>query len=192
MDNFHIINSGIDVSPLLNQLVANDDLWGSVCDRRRENIDSPHLEAPDIWVRYNDYARLADRERFNDEHVPVWYPAWDRLPALKPIIFDLMAFVQGEMLGGVLITKVPAGKKVLPHVDRGWHVDYYDKFYVQIAGADGCEFCCESDGIEDRFTPKAGDIYLFDNRKKHWVDNNSPVDRITLIVCIRTQMFGRK
>ena len=180
-----------DVSPICDALERNPDLWNCIIDRRRD--DSPHREAPDIWVRYNDYSRIADREHFNDEHIPVWYPAWDRLPELKPVIFDLMSRVDGEILGGVLITKVPAGKKVYPHVDLGWHVDYYDKFYIQLAGSDGCDFFCENeDGQVEQFCPKTGEVYLFDNRFKHWVTNDSEFDRMTLIVCIRTQMFGRK
>ena len=182
-----------DVAPIVNALERNPDLWNSIGDRRREEINSPHREAPDIWVRYNSYDRIADRVHFNDEHIPVWYPAWDKLPELKPIVFDLMQRVQGEILGGILITKVPAGKKVYPHVDTGWHVDYYDKFYIQLAGAEGCDFCVAGeDGVVERFTPKTGQVYLFDNRNPHWVDNDSAVDRMTLIVCIRTQMFGRK
>lgn len=180
-----------DTSELCAALERNSDLWNSINNRTLS--DSPHRDAPDIWVRYNAYSNLKENPAtFNDPHIPVWYPAWGRLPELKPIVFDLMNFVQGEILGGVLITKVPAGKKVYPHNDYGWHVSYYDKFYIQLDGANGCNFCVENaDGSIEKFCPKKNQVYLFDNRLKHWVDNDSDTDRITLIVCIRTQMFGR-
>jgi hypothetical protein len=34
----------------------------------------------------------------------------EQLPAVRKIVFDVMHAVQGEKLGGVLITKVPPGK----------------------------------------------------------------------------------
>ena len=33
--------------------------------------------------------------------------------------------------------------------------------------------------------PLPGDIYTFDNARRHWVTNDSDEDRITLIVCVR-------
>lgn len=190
MTQFEKIPLEVDVAPLMAALERNPDLWNDITARTGEK--SPHREAPDIWVRYNKMENLTDRATVDEEHIPVWYPAWKRLPELKPLLFDLMAFVQGEMLGGVLITKVPAGKKVYPHKDHGWHVEYYDKFYIQLAGAEGCYFSSQDiyGDIED-FCPKAGDVYLYDNRQTHWVTNDSDVDRVTLIVCIRSQKYGR-
>lgn len=143
----------------------------------------------DIWVRYNRPDRLnpEDPRAFNNEHVPVWYPAWKKLPALRPIIFDLMATVEGEMLCGVLITRIPPGEGIAPHVDAGWHVEYTEKFYLSLKSSPGADFVCDG----ERLNPKPGEMWLFDNRKNHWVENDSTEDRITLIVCIRTEMFGR-
>lgn len=189
--SFPVLFEGINVAPVLHALDRQPKLWDSIIDRAN-SPDSPHRDVSDIWVRYNAFANLAKSpSTFNDPHIPVWYPAWQALPELRPIVFDLMARLQGEVLGGILITKVPAGKSVHPHIDRGWHVEYYDKFYVQIQGSEGCEFCCDDEGKIERFTPKTGQVYLFDNRMLHWVDNKSDIDRITLIVCIRTQLFGR-
>lgn len=191
MTHFPILIKGVCVDPILRELEENYDLWNQKTERREADL-SPHREAPDIWVRYNDHSKSGPN--FNDEHIPVWYPAWERLPQLRPIVFGLMRAFEGEIMGGVLITKVPSGKKIYPHTDGGWHVDYYEKFYVQLSGSPGCEFCCldESTGETERFTPMAGDVYHFDNRKTHWVDNDSDADRITLIVCIRTDFFRRK
>lgn len=195
MQHFQLIQSGIPIKALLQQLQdpENAHLWNAN-DERKTRDGTAHAEMSDIWVRYNAIERL-DRTQpgeFNKEHVPVWYPAWHALPALQPIVFKLMAQVQGEMLGGVLITRIPPGHGLKPHIDTGWHVEYYDKFYLSVKSEEGSLFCCDADGMQENLNPKAGDIWLFDNRKKHWVENNSTEDRITVIICIRTQMFGRK
>jgi len=188
MQHFLQVASGVDVEPLMSEISAHHELWDAHKERKESN-GTPHSRMSDIWVRYNDKARYKDRESFNAEHVPVWYPAWYALPALRPIIFDLMAAVQGEMLGGVLITRIPAGGGIAPHVDCGWHVEYYDKFYVSLRSAPGAEFFCDHDGVTEALNPAVGDIWRFDNRKNHWVENRSGQDRITLIVCIRTDKF---
>lgn len=142
----------------------------------------------DIWVRYNDvepFEKSGDYSGFNDLHFPIWYPAYEALPALKPVIFDLMTKVEGEHLGGVLITRIPAGCGIAPHVDRGWHVEFYDKFYLSLKSSPGAKFLCGEDVLE----PKPGEIWRFDNRLEHSVVNESNEDRMTLIVCIRTEKY---
>lgn len=177
----------VDVSEINRQLAEHPELWDQNPFRRTAQ-GSAHSDMSDIWVRYNDvqkYLARGDLTGFNEEHVPVWYPAWDTLPALKPVIFDLMARVEGEMLGGVLITGIPPGNGIAKHVDKGWHVDYYDKFYISLRAAPGAKFWSEDEVIE----PEVGDVYRFDNRHEHWVTNDSNQWRMTLIVCIRTDKF---
>lgn len=186
MQHFTNVAQGIDVSPLLAQIDANPQLWDAH-GQRKNGFGSPHSRMSDIWVRYNDIARLdpANPRAFNNEHVPVWYPAWQVLTELQPIVFDLMAKVRGEMLGGVLITRIPAGEGIAPHIDEGWHVEYFDKFYLSLRSAPGANFICDHAGVLERLNPLPGDIYEFDNHKRHWVENNSASDRITAIICIR-------
>jgi Aspartyl/Asparaginyl beta-hydroxylase len=188
MRHFELIATGVDVSGVLAELEAAPHLWNA--HRRRKDADgTPHAGMDDIWVRYNDctHAQATDDwTGFNDAHVPVWYPAWDALPNLKPIVFGLMARVEGEMIGGVLITRIPPGGRIDPHTDAGWHVEYYDKFYLSLQSAPGAKFGCDHDGVIEELDPKPGEIWLFDNRKMHWVQNDSTEDRVTLIVCIRT------
>src|SRR4051812_26786925 len=169
MRHFIRIQSGVDVAPLLAQLAAQPELWDA--HRSRKDMPGgPHARMSDIWLRYNAPERLdpADPRGFNAEHVPIWYPAWRVLTAAQPIVFELMARVQGEMLGGILITRIPPGEVIDPHRDGGWHVEYYEKFYLALQSAPGADFVCEHDGCLERLNPKPGDVHLFDNRKLHW------------------------
>jgi hypothetical protein len=189
MKRFLHIADGIDVSGINAGLEAHPELWDAHTIRKTAP-GTPHSRMSDIWVRYNDvrpFRDAGDYRGFNDAHIPVWYPAWDAIPALRPVVFGLMSAVQGEMLGGVLITRIPSGMGIDPHVDKSWHVDYYDKFYISLKAAPGARFHTEGEHIE----PEVGDIWRFDNRLSHWVVNDSDQDRITLIVCIRTDIFQR-
>lgn len=193
LKHFIKINEGIDVRPLLAELDAHPELWNAY-DRRVTAPGTPHSAVSDIWVRYNDVSeamRTGEWKGINDPHIPVWYPAWRKLPSLRPIVFALMGQVEAEMLGGVLITRIPPGAGLDPHIDEGWHVEYYEKFYLSLKSGLGANFICEHEGAREILNPKPGEIWLFDNRKRHWVQNNSTADRITAIFCIRTSMFGR-
>lgn len=189
MKHFLKIAEGCNVAPLLSQIKAHHELWNAYGLRKRGG--SPHTEMSDIWVRYNDVARLdpTNPRAFNNEHVPVWYPAWDVLTELHPIIYSLMSPLEGQMIGGILITKIPPGGGIAPHTDEGWHVNYFDKFYLSLKSEPGANFVCDHDGVVESLNPKPGEIWRFDNRKRHWVENKSDSDRITAIICIRTDKF---
>lgn len=184
MRNFYKLAEGLDVTPLMLELQRQPHLWNR--NTARLVAHGPHAQTSDIWIRYKDEAEnkaSGDYRNFGDEHDPIWYPSYYALPECRRLIFEVMARVQGERLGGVLIYKVEPGRKILPHVDSGWHVEYYDKFNVYLNSKPGCTFFY-ADG--ERIDAKTGDLYWFVNHVEHWVENTSDDDHVVLTVCVRT------
>ena len=178
------VDMTFDANPLKSALFINHKLFGEY-PQRADAINSPHSEMKDIWVRYGDIKPCIESGDFSgiaDEHDSVWYDAAKKLPEVMPIVFDLMKLVKGERLGGVLITKLPPGGKINPHTDAGWHAAYYDKYYAVIQNKEGASFHFEDGVIE----PREGEIYWFDNSNLHWVENKTNIDRIAMIICIKT------
>lgn len=170
-----------DVAPAMAQLEANPELWNQHRDRL-DRYGSPHSDVSDIWVRYNAWA---NRERdpvafFQAPHVSVWYDCIVHLPAVWSLVRRVKRLMNAEQLGGVLITRIPPGGEVKPHIDTGWHAHHYRKVAIQLKGNAQQAFCFE--GCELR--PEAGDAYEFDNGVLHWVTNASQEERITLIACL--------
>jgi hypothetical protein len=120
------IAQGLNVSGLYWNIQQNPHLWDEHTNRTAA-IDSPHHGLNDIWARYGDPERTQD-DRPHDAH---WYPAADVL-GVKPMCFDLMRYVNGVELGGVLITRIPPGATCKPHRDTGWHALRYEKFAVHL------------------------------------------------------------
>lgn len=175
--------SGFEVAPLVAQIDRSPDVWNRHT-MRTEAYETPHSAVSDIWVRYNAWEHwTGDVAAFNGPHVSSWYPVADEIPAVRGLVDAVVAHVGGGALGGVLITRIPAGGEVKPHVDHGWHAGYYEKFAVQLKGDPRQAFCFE----DSRLSPDPGDLYTFDNSKLHWVTNDSDAERITLICCIRRQ-----
>lgn len=181
MRPIELLWSGVDVGPMRSALEANPQLWDQQTARTQPE-DSPHHGLSDIWARFADPSSM----REDGSHESVWYPPADLLP-VRELVFPLMSAVRGEKLGGVLITRIKPGQICKPHTDPGWHARHYDKFAVQIAAAPGQAF--HFDGIS--LETKPGDVFWFDNSHTHWVTNESDQDRITMIVCIRTERTGR-
>lgn len=175
-----MLNATFDVSMALEQIAQHPELWNHYA--HRTYAGGAHRQVDDIWVRYNDFANYAaNPDFFVGEHDSVWYPDSAKIPAVKGLCMELMATVGGERLGGVLITRIPPGGGVEPHVDHGWHAGYYEKFAIQLMGTEDQAFCF--DGYTVSALP--GQCYTFDNSRKHWVTNSSNVPRMTLICCVR-------
>jgi hypothetical protein len=181
---FQQIASGIDVIPVALALARQPELWNEH-NERKEFDGTSHKGTSDIWVRYNDLKNLGDDyQKYTSEHDSVWLPAYSKLPQLRPIIFSLMARCEAVRLGGVLITKIPAGGRILPHTDTGWHPEYYNtKIYIPILSNPRVVNRC----VDEHVVMAPGDAWYFNNTVEHEVVNDGESDRITLIVCMRCE-----
>jgi len=172
-----LLERGLDVWGLHEALARHPELWDRHTARTAPE-DSPHHGLSDIWVRFADPATM----HADGSHDSIWYPAADVMP-VRQLAQYLMSKYHGERLGGVLVTRIRPGQQCRPHTDPGWHARYYDKYAVQIEAAPEQAFHFE--GMQ--LVTEPGDVFWFDNAFTHWVTNDSQRDRITLIVCMRTE-----
>jgi quercetin dioxygenase-like cupin family protein len=175
VEKIKLLASGVNVQPLHWALMKNPQLWNQNRGRT-ESPESPHHGLDDIWVRYGKCEGAMDGQ----PHESHWYECADVL-GVKPYLRDLLRTVDGDVLGGVLITRIPPGATCKPHVDLGWHALEYQKYAVQIASAPGQKFCFEGQELETA----PGDLFWFNNQHTHWVENPTNYERITMIACIK-------
>lgn len=182
--NFQLVRQGLDVASLLDQIEAHPELWGQ--QTARLGVGSPHAQSTDIWVRYRDLDAYrdqhgADMRAFCDEHKSVWLPPSEFLSEAMPIARLLAG--GDERLGGVLLTRLPAGCVIAPHVDAGWHAAAHVKFYVAVKVRAGAVFGFPDGDIK----ASDGDVWQFRNDVPHWVLNDSAEERISMIVCVKKE-----
>lgn len=174
--------SPINVSAAVAEIDANPELWNQFTLRREAYA---HTEMSDIWVRYNAWKNYNKRWplKFHEEHHSTWYPAYDKLRALRPLIFGLLNLVAATELGGVLITRIPPGRNVARHKDVGWHAGFFArKFAIMLRSNHKQAFCFDNESM----LTDPGEVFEFDNGHDHWVTNDSDSERMTLIVSLRT------
>lgn len=177
VSHFQRVVAGIDVTPLLAELHIHPELWD--LNRERTLPGSPHEGVPDIWVR----TRPPGEHGLPGPFVPQMWPAWFALPSITPIAFPLMARFRAVQLGNILITRVPAGGEVKEHCDLGWGPEFFDlKFYIVLQGNPACVNWCGGETV----AMDTGEAWMFRNTIPHGVVNRGTVDRISLIITMRS------
>lgn len=193
MRNFQLIATGVDPLPLLHALTLRPELWNNVTTRTH-HAQSAHRVIDDILLRYNAFNPAEDDfvETVCSELPAVNHPAFALLPQAVPIVFGLMARVQGEHLGRVFISRMAPGMCIPPHSDRIAEAEalfpekmppaeYYERYQIALKASPGVVFRA---GDEEVFM-EPGTIWWFNNQVVHEVQNNSGDDRISLVVDIR-------
>lgn len=182
MSHFTKIAEGIDVAPLLAQIDAHPELWDQRPERRIGN--SPHRETSDIWCRYAAKEAMQSPYFSQRPHRSVWWPPFRDLWEVADVTTDLMQTLAIPLgLGGILITRIPPGKQVYEHDDRGsWHAEHYStKVWTVLRGNNQCVNTVEDEAM----VWKPGEAWSHDNLLRHSVRNDGPIERICLITCFR-------
>jgi hypothetical protein len=183
MKYFQQLAAGINVTPLLNALQRQPELWNQH-PIRTKHPGTAHADVSDILLRFNDYSefeRTGDPTTVTDDKECIAFPAWEKLPQISPIIFDLMRTVEATRLGRVIITKLPPGKTITPHVDGGAPATYYERYQLALQSLPGALFRIGEETVNFR----SGDMWWIQNNIVHSVENNSADDRIVAIIDLR-------
>lgn len=178
MENFFKIADGVDVMPLLMALRRTPYLWGA--DRVRAEFDnSPHRHVDDILLRFSD----TSAPDIGDQLVCENTPAMAVLPHARQIALWLMARVEGDILGRVMITRLAPGKEIYPHADtRGRYANSMRRYHIPLQSEPGVVFLAGDEQVSMR----PGEVWDFNAHAEHQVINNSAQERINLIVDIRS------
>jgi hypothetical protein len=181
---FQKLANQINVQPILDALDANPQLWNQnpIRTTHVENdygLKSPHLEVDDILIRFNRMDQSLEQAVVATDCY--WYPASDLIP-VDQIIYQLMPAVRADQIGRVMITKMAPGAFIAPHEDQGPPAEYYQRFHLCLQNEPGAQFICGDEVME----PLPGDLFWVNNAATHSVRNDSMVDRLTLIIDLRT------
>ena len=182
MRNFLRIAENVNVLPVMTELHRQPALWNAY-DVRKTFPGTPHAAMDDIWVRGARRETLTDLAAHKHEFSPEFWPAWRDLPSLRSIVFAMMGQAQAVQLGSILITRLPPGGEILPHVDDdSWHADFFNaKWHLTLAGQS------VSRCGEEAVVMRVGEVWTFPNNVTHSVENPGSVDRIVMIVAMRCE-----
>lgn len=187
MNHFQVIAQGVDVMPLLLAIKRRPDLWKEDT-YLRDYPQGPFGEVESIMLRFPEksvketQAEVDAHLLTHDPHENIDYPAYKVLHEARSIVMNLMARVQGERLGRVMINKIEPGGRIFPHADTPEHCEYYTRFHVVLWGKPGAVIRCDNEQLD----MQTGDCFWFNNALEHEVTNNSGEERISMVIDIRT------
>lgn len=184
MRNFHLMAAGLNMTPLMNAIVRQPELWNEHTFRT-SFPNTPHVDVDDIWLRFSDPAKCDTTSNVIGDDNPIWFPAALKLPQVKPMILDLMRAVEAYELGRVLITRIRPGGVILPHTDAdGSYVNTRDRvrYHIVIQGLPGSMYRTGDETVNMR----TGEVWFFNATIEHEVYNHSADDRIHLLVDLIT------
>lgn len=176
MRNFLHIAGGLDVTPVLAALAAQPELWNQNT-LRTQHPGTAHAEVDDIWLWFDE----PEGDVVNSIQTHPW-PAWGALPQVHAMVLDLMRRVNGTQLGRVIITRLPPGEEITPHVDGGAPATFFTRYQIALQSLPGAVFHSGNETVNFQ----TGEVWWVNNRVTHSVQNGSADDRIVVIVDIRT------
>ena len=191
--HFRWLHGGINPWPLLDAIAEKPQLW-TEDSYLRHYPQGPFGEVESIMLRFPekivfegpDAEEKLELYKKNmlpgiDQHESIDYPAYAELPQARPLIMNTMALVGGTRLGRCFINKINPGGRIYPHEDTPVHANYYRRFHIVLQSAPGVDFRC----ADETAFMDAGELWWFDNRLEHEVQNHSDVARIHLIMDIK-------
>lgn len=176
MRNFLMLASGVNVMPLLHQITLNPGLWNRDSIRTAHQA-SPHSQVDDILLRFQIGSAVIDDPECH------WYQAWDVLTEAHNLIFNLANVVKAERIGRIIISRMAPGTVITPHEDGGAVASYYTRYQIPLQSEPGCVFECDGEKVQ----MQGGQVWYFNNRLTHSVENYSNTDRISMIVDLKTR-----
>ncbi len=171
LKNFRRLKSDFDVLPIATELASQPEAWFQQTGRQNVRVQAEALAVPLRGLRKS---KIAGRKRC-DVHESRYTTLSQSFPAAREFI-ESVAREIGCALGRAKIVNLPAGRKVLAHVDRG---DYYacrDRYHLVIE-SEGCRMRSG----EEEVVMHPGELWWFDNKMEHEAWNDTSSRRIHLI-----------
>ncbi len=185
-NHFKKIATGMDIMPLLNALEKKPHLWD--VNTERQQYAPNQKDTQSIFLRWCETKTV---EAAFTEIPAVDYPCLEELPEARPLIAAIARAANATEIGRVLLTKLRPDGFIEKHIDEGSYAAHYNRFHLAIHSDKGNLFFAEGEEDCGEFCHMdAGEIWWFNNKRPHWLWNDSITPRIHLIVDAITSSFG--
>ena len=187
MKYFRGIRHGIDVRPFLDEIASVPGAW-DVNTGRQDKIEVQR-EAESIPLRGLVKSKIGNRKR-RDVHESR-YTTISRRFFVARAFLESFAAEQNAQLSRAKIVRLPLGRRVYPHSDRGEYYRVRDRYHLILQSTAGSYL--KSGDEEVRM--QVGELWWFDNKAVHEAYNDGTADRIHMIFDLLpnsriTEVFG--
>ena len=171
MKNIRIIQTGVDVSGILNQLHQHPEDWGS-----QKNIENTKQQDPTKYTTSADVLQLimggveTEDQYVGNTEICIQTPAYEKH---TEILSYLGKYFKKIRRCGFLA--LPVGQIVGTHVDEGTYYLTKDRYHLSIQGK------YEYNVGDERIIVEPGTLFWFNNKLPHSAVNIGDNVRITFV-----------
>ncbi len=170
-------------APLLAELDAARELWKWDTSRQRKVRCQRHTE--NIFLRAAMKPLPPGAKNANDVHECRVMKVAARFPLTLQFCESVAASVRGE-LGRVTLVSLLPERQVFPHVDSGAYYRIRDRYHLVLRSRDGSPLTAGDETVVMR----EGELWIFNNKLRHWAMNPSGEARIHLIFDVLPKTGG--
>ena len=173
MKHFRCIRHDVDPAPFLAEIAGVDAAW-DMATGRQDKI-AVQREAQAIPLRGLRKSAIAGRKR-RDVHESRWTSGSAAYPVARAFLVEIAEALDSE-LSRAKIVRLPAGRRVHPHVDRGEYYRLRDRYHLVLKSSAGSWL----KAAEEEVRMREGELWWFDNDRMHEAFNDGEEDRIHMI-----------
>ena len=170
---FERIRKEVDIEALLAEIARQPEMWSR--DTSRQTKLRVQRETNSIPIRSLKSSEIGDGER-RDVHGSRYTSIASSFPAFVAFLETIGEERDGQ-LSRARIVRLPPGKRIYRHIDRGEYYKPRDRYHLVLESADGSYMAAGDEEVRMR----AGELWWFDNKQPHEAANDSDQDRIHLI-----------
>lgn len=173
MKYFKLVRSGIDPRPFLDEIASVNGAWEAATGR--QDKIAVQREALAIPLRGLRKSAIGERRR-RDVHESRWTGGAKDYPIACAFLREVAAALESE-LSRAKIVRLPAGRRVYSHIDRGEYYRLRNRYHLVLKSTRGSWL--KAGDEETRMGE--GELWWFDNDQPHEAFNDGDEDRIHMI-----------
>ncbi len=174
MLHFEKLATDVDIESILAELNAAPDKW--LADTSRQRNVRCQRNTQNIFLRAAQKPLPPGVRNANDVHGSRTTKAARSFPQALKFCQSVADAQKGKLGRATLVALLPKSR-VYPHVDSGEYYRIRDRFHLVLKSSQGSPLTTEDETV----VMKERELWVFNNKAKHWADNSSTDARVHLI-----------
>ena len=174
MLHFTKIAENVEISPLLDEMDAAPEMW--LVDTSRQRKVRCQRNTQNIFLRAPRKPLPPGEKNANNVHESRMAPAAKKFPCALAFCERIAEELEATLGRATLVTLLPKSQ-VFPHVDTGSYYRIRDRLHLVLKSPQGSPLAAGNETV----VMHEGELWVFDNKIRHWAENASSEPRIHLI-----------
>ena len=164
----------MDIGSFYDEIIQNEEVWKKTEIQNRTPVQ---LNTRAIFLRtFDERQKLENKIKNKDNHESDWTSSASYFSGICQFITDFARSVNGT-LSRALIAQMKPNGLIYRHIDDGCYYLIRDRYHIVVKSVAGTIFYAGNEKV----CMQEGELWWFDNKQHHQVENPSDEWRIHII-----------